>query len=65
MIVEKNSSINNSLGISSICKYLVLLESENDFDDLKDFLTLADTGSLCRSTYALSFKYIYLAHEEA
>ena len=39
MIVEKNSSINNSLGISSICKYLVLLESENDFDDLKDFLT--------------------------
>ena len=39
MIVEKNSSINNSLGISSKCKYLLTLESENDFDELKDFLS--------------------------
>ena len=39
MIVEKNSSINNSLGISSKCKYLLILESENDFDELKDFLS--------------------------
>ena len=39
MIVEKNSSINNSLGISSKCKYLLILECENDFDELKDFLT--------------------------
>ena len=39
MIVEKNSSINNSLGISSKCKYLIILQSENDFDELKDFLT--------------------------
>jgi len=39
MIVEKNSSINNSLGISSKCKYLLTLESENDFDALKDFLS--------------------------
>ena len=39
MIVEKNSSINNSLGISSKCKYLLTLESENDFDKLKDFLS--------------------------
>ena len=38
MIVEKNSSINNSLGISSKCKYLLTLDSENDFDELKDFL---------------------------
>ena len=39
MIVEKNSSINNSLGISTKCKYLLILQSENDFDELKDFLT--------------------------
>ena len=39
MIVEKNSSINNSLGISSKCKYLLTLDSENDFDELKDFLS--------------------------
>ena len=39
MIVEKNSSINNSLGINAKCKYLLILESENDFDELKDFLT--------------------------
>ena len=39
MIVEKNSSINNSLGISSKCKYLLTLESENDFAELKDFLS--------------------------
>ena len=39
MIVEKNSSINNSLGISAKCKYLLILENENDFDELKDFLT--------------------------
>ena len=39
MIIEKNSSINNSLGISSKCKYLLTLESENDFDELKDFLS--------------------------
>jgi len=39
MIVEKNSSINNSLGINAKCKYLLILESENDFDKLKDFLT--------------------------
>ena len=38
MIVEKNSSINNSLAISSKCKYLLTLDSENDFDELKDFL---------------------------
>jgi UDP-N-acetylmuramate dehydrogenase len=40
MIVKKNSSINNSLGISSKCKYLLILESENDFDELKDFLSI-------------------------
>ena len=39
MIVEQYSSINNSLGISSKCKYLLILDSENDFDELKDFLT--------------------------
>ena len=39
MIVEKNSSINNSLGISLKCKYLLILESENDFDELKDYLS--------------------------
>ena len=39
MIVEKNSSINNSLGISSKCKYLLTIDSENDFDELKDFLS--------------------------
>ena len=39
MIVEKSSSINNSLGISSKCKYLLTLKSENDFDELKDFLS--------------------------
>ena len=38
MIVEKNSSINNSLGISATCKYLLTVETENDFDELKDFL---------------------------
>ena len=39
MIVEKNSSINNSLSICSKCKYLLTLESENDFDELKDYLS--------------------------
>ena len=39
MIVEKNSSINNSLGISATCKYLLTVETVNDFDELKDFLT--------------------------
>mgnify|MGYP007000320689 len=39
MIVEKNSSINNSLGISATCKYLLTVETENDFDELKHFLT--------------------------
>ena len=39
MIVEKNSSISNSLGITARCKYLLTVETENDFDDLKDFLT--------------------------
>ena len=38
MIVDKNSSINNSLGISATCKYLLTVETENDFDELKDFL---------------------------
>ena len=39
MIVEKNASINNSLGISATCKYLLTVETVNDFDELKDFLT--------------------------
>ena len=38
MIIENNSLVNNSLGISSKCKYLLTLEGENDFDELKDFL---------------------------
>ena len=38
MIIENNSLVNNSLGISSKCKYLLTLEDENDFDELKDFL---------------------------
>jgi UDP-N-acetylmuramate dehydrogenase len=39
MIIEKNSAINNSLAISSKCKYLLTLASENDFDELKDYLS--------------------------
>ena len=38
MIIENNSLVNNSLGIRSKCKYLLTLEDENDFDELKDFL---------------------------
>lgn len=38
MIVEQNSLVNNSLGISSRCKYLLTLEDEKDFGELKDFL---------------------------
>ena len=39
MIIENNSLVNNSLGIRSKCKYLLTLEDETDFDELKDFLT--------------------------
>lgn len=38
MIIQNNSLVNNSLGIRSKCKYLITLEDENDFDELKDFL---------------------------
>jgi UDP-N-acetylmuramate dehydrogenase len=38
MIIENNSLVNNSLGIRSKCKYLLTLEDENDFDELKYFL---------------------------
>jgi UDP-N-acetylmuramate dehydrogenase len=39
MIIKNYSLVNNSLGIRSKCKYLLTLEDETDFDELKDFLT--------------------------
>ena len=58
MIVEKNSSINNSLAISSRCKYLLTLESENDFDELKDFLSDNNDDLKLPSNPYFSFLFI-------